>query len=285
MKHLKYYIYQLLQKTKKYNKIFFLIIILLFLTFYFYFTDLFFIKNKYKFLVIHIDTLISSENLDIDSLIREIKKQDYYGIILKVSSSGGNIEVLRIVNSLKEVNKTKICYIDGLATSAAYWICSITDYIIARPDSIVGNIGAYITIIDFTGFLRKIGVNITIIKSTPYKDIGSPYRELSDFEREHLKNLLNFLTEKFVEDLKSKRSNISDLALSGLWFIAEDAKKYNLIDEIGEFERVNSYIIERFNLSEDKIVFKNVYFRRRKSSFLDLFFNLLYNPLLEKIFI
>ncbi|MEM4460623.1 MAG: S49 family peptidase [Nanopusillaceae archaeon] len=246
---------------------------------------MFFIKNKYKFLVIHIDTLISSENLDIDSLIREIKKQDYYGIILKVSSSGGNIEVLRIVNSLKEVNKTKICYIDGLATSAAYWICSITDYIIARPDSIVGNIGAYITIIDFTGFLRKIGVNITIIKSTPYKDIGSPYRELSDFEREHLKNLLNFLTEKFVEDLKSKRSNISDLALSGLWFIAEDAKKYNLIDEIGEFERVNSYIIERFNLSEDKIVFKNVYFRRRKSSFLDLFFNLLYNPLLEKIFI
>lgn len=290
MKYLKYYIYQLLQRIKNSKKLIFLFFLILFLLLAIYFYKSFLkLGPKYYFLVINIDTLISSDELDIDSLIREIKDPKYYGIVLKIASGGGGIEVLRIIDSLKEVNKTKICYIDGLATSAAYWICSLSDYIIARADSTVGNIGAYITIMDISNFLKKLGINVTIIKSTPYKDIGSSYRELSDFERQYLQNVLKNLTERFIEDLKSKRGELEDIAISGLWFLAEDAKRYNLIDEIGEFERVKSYIVEKFNISEDSIVFEFRSFRKRRGSLLDIFFNLfnrlLHDPTIEKIFI
>ncbi|MEM5880131.1 MAG: S49 family peptidase [Candidatus Aenigmatarchaeota archaeon] len=290
MKHLRYYIYRLLQKIKNNKKLLVIFIFLfLILAFYSYLQGLILEKEKYTFLIVDIDTTISSKNLDIDSLLKELKNPQYFGIILKISSEGGDIEVIRLVNSLKEVNKTKICYIDGLATSAAYWICSLSDYIIARPDSIVGNVGAYTVILDLTGLLKKFGINVTIIKSTPYKDIGSFYRELTDFEKEYLENVLKSLTEKFIEDIKLKRQNINDIAFTGLWFLAEDAKKYGLVDEIGEFERVKRYITEKFNITEDLISFRIKDFKRKKFSILDIFFKLsnsfLYDLLSKKIFI
>ncbi|MEM4819378.1 MAG: S49 family peptidase [Nanopusillaceae archaeon] len=290
MKHLRYYIYRLLQKIKNNKKLLVIFIFLfLILAFYFYLQSLILEKEKYVFLIVDIDTTISSKNLDIDSLLRELKNPQYSGIILKISSEGGDIEVLRLVNSLKEINKTKICYIDGLATSAAYWICSLSDYIIARPDSIVGSVGAYTVILDLSGFLEKFGINVTIIKSTPYKDIGSFYRKLTDFEKEYLEYVLKSLTEKFIEDIKLKRQNINDIAFTGLWFLAEDAKRYGLIDEIGEFEMVKKYIIERFNITEDLILFRIKDFKRKKFSILDIFFklfnNFLYDSLSKKIFI
>lgn len=290
MKHLRYYIYRLLQKIKNNKKLLVIFIFLfLILAFYFYLQSLILEKEKYVFLIVDIDTTISSKNLDIDSLLKELKNPQYSGIVLKISSEGGDIEVLRLVNSLKEINKTKICYIDGLATSAAYWICSLSDYIIARPDSIVGSVGAYTVILDLSGFLEKIGINVTVIKSTPYKDIGSFYRKLTDFEKEYLEYVLKYLTEKFIEDIKLKRQNINDIAFTGLWFLAEDAKRYGLIDEIGEFEMVKKYIIERFNITEDLISFRIKDFKRKKFSILDIFFklfnNFLYDSLSKKIFI
>ncbi|MEM1896043.1 MAG: hypothetical protein QXR54_02605, partial [Nanopusillaceae archaeon] len=111
----------------------------------------------------------------------------------------------------------------------------------------------------------------------------------TDFEKEYLEYVLKSLTEKFIEDIKLKRQNINDIAFTGLWFLAEDAKRYGLIDEIGEFEMVKKYIIERFNITEDLILFRIKDFKRKKFSILDIFFklfnNFLYDSLSKKIFI
>lgn len=268
MKPLKYYIYQLLQKIKSKKKIFLLFLIV--------FLILFLIpeKKKVNFLLIEIDGTISSEKFDFDKMIDEIKNPLYDGIILKISSEGGTLETIRLINILKNINKTKICYINGIATSAAYWICSLSDYIIARSDSIVGNIGVYFVLTDLSDFLKKIGINITVIKGTPYKDIGSPYRKISEFEKEYIEKLVKNITNEFINDVKKRRENIKEIALSGLWFISYDAKEVGLIDKIGEFDEVKKYISKKYNIDERDIRIIKKSFEIRKFSIFEILKNI-----------
>jgi len=270
MNLLRSFIYQLRRITKR--PLFFIILSVLFsLIALFYISDLIFFKKKIRILEIIIDSEITSNKIDIDKLIYDIKSQNYDGILFVIDSPGGDISVLRIVNAIKSVNKAKFCYINGEATSAAYWICSLSDYIMAREDSIVGNIGAYIMIIDTSGLLNKLGINVSIIKSTPYKDIGTYYRSPTEFEREYLLNLTQEITNMFVEDVISNRRIKDNISISGLWFLSYRAKELGLIDEIGELEDIVDYIANYYNVSKRNIEIIRKDYKYKKSKYLGLF--------------
>ncbi|RDD52144.1 S49 family peptidase [Nanoarchaeota archaeon NZ13-N] len=267
----RFYIYRIRQIIRK--KVFLLIplFILIILLSVFLLKPHILPEKRVRILKINIDSLITSDNLNIDRLIDDLEGKNYDGILFVLNSPGGNLDILRIVNTLESIDTPKFCYINGEATSAAYWLCVHSDYIIARPDSIVGSIGAYIEVIDISKLLDKIGINVSIIKSTPYKDIGSGYRPLTEFELEYLKRVVERVTDDFVRDIASRRNISNNISLSGLWFLAKDAKDMNLIDDIGEYEKMLDYISKFYNTSKENIVFINKEYKYKKPWYSNIF--------------
>jgi len=269
MNLLRSFIYQLRRITKR--PLFFIITLTLAsLIVLFYIGGLILFKKKIKILEIVINSEITSDKIDIDGLIYDIKNQNYDGVLFVINSPGGDISVLRIVDTIKKVDKPKFCYINGEATSAAYWICSLSDYIMAREDSIVGNVGAYIMLVDISGLLNKFGINVSIIKSTPYKDIGTSYRSPTEFEIEYLLNTTQEITNMFIEDVISNRKIRDNVSISGLWFLSYKAKELGLIDDIGELNDIIDYIASYYNTSKSDIEIIRKSYEYKKPRYLNL---------------
>ncbi len=238
-------------------------------------------ENKKTVLILKIDDVITYDNLDIDSIVKTINSSKYDGLIFYINSPGGDISILKILYYLDKINSSIpiVCYIDHQATSAAYWLCSKSDYIISSPDSLVGNIGAYAIFIDSSKLLEKIGINITIIESTPHKTIGNVYYPLDDEEYKFIQETLDNITKMFIDDIKSKRNIHNEkLAFSGLPFYSFQAINIGLIDEIGDINSAKRKISELLNVSEDKINFIEVNFKVKKGILEKL---LLFNSLFE----
>jgi len=87
--------------------------------------------------------------------------------------------------------------------------------------------------------LKKIGIDVTPIKSAGSKDIGSPYREMTTEERQFFHDLISSFHNRFVGIVADGRGLHEDKVrtlASGKVFTAEQSKEYGLIDEIGYFD-------------------------------------------------
>lgn len=158
-------------------------------------------------------------------------------IILEINSPGGTVVATKeIVRAIHNFNKPVVAWIREIGASGGYWVASAADIIVADSISITGSIGVSGGYLEFSELFEKYGISYTQLVSGKYKDIGSPYKELTSEERELLLSKLNIIQELFIEDLKSNR-NLTNETLEKLstaeWFLGIEAKELGLIDIIG----------------------------------------------------
>ncbi len=114
------------------------------------------------------------------------------GVLLDINSPGGGVtdsdEIWRLIKEFRAENPDKpaMALFGSVAASGGYYIAAACDKIVARPTTITGSIGVIISSYDISEALSKIGVKgITLVSShTPYTDILSPMRPMTDDERE-----------------------------------------------------------------------------------------------------
>ena len=215
--------------------------------------------------VVKIDDIVSYKYLNIDRLYNFLEDFKGDGIILYIDSPGGGLETYKIVQAIKNLSVPKVCYIKYYGASAAYWICSQADYIIAEPYAITGSIGGIIMYLNFAELLKKIGIKPVIIKEGELKDLGNPYRNLTEYEKEILHRKLKIFVDKFRNDVLSKRNITNSSAVfSGEWFFGIEAKELGLIDNLGDYETAKDVIAEMLNTSKEDIAFVEVTFKKEK---------------------
>ena len=87
--------------------------------------------------------------------------------------------------------------------------------------------------------LNKIGVDLEIMKSGEFKDIGSPDRKLTKRERELLDVMIMDMQKQFVEAIVRGR-NLSlekvQAIADGRIFSGAQAKELGLVDFLGNFQ-------------------------------------------------
>jgi protease-4 len=92
---------------------------------------------------------------------------------------------------------------------------------------------------NFRQLLDKIGMVPVVIKSGPYKDTGSPTRDMQADEREILQSITSGIHQQFVlaiaEGRKMDRVQVEAVA-DGRIFTGEDAQARGLVDRLGNFE-------------------------------------------------
>ncbi len=177
-------------------------------------------------------------------LKRAFSRPDVAGVVLRINSPGGSVAPSQEIYSyIMEHRKEKRIYasIGTVGASGAYYVASACNRVYADGGSIVGSIGVIFTTSEIRGLLDKIGVRPVVIKSGKFKDVGSPFREMSPEERSYIKSLLDEIHRQFVRDVAAGRGlkveKVMKLA-DGRIFTGEQAVKLGLVDGVAPMWKV-----------------------------------------------
>ena len=170
------------------------------------------------------------------------KRKDVKGLLLKINSPGGSVAaVQRLYNKivkLKDIYKKPIvCYVPELCASGGYYVAVACDKIICAEGSVVGSVGVLLQVGNINALLKKIGINIEVIKSSKYKDMGSIFREMLPEERQMFEHLVNSVYEQFIDVIVKGRKLTKEQVMKfadGRIFIAKDAVQLQMIDSTGD---------------------------------------------------
>ena len=192
--------------------------------------------------VVEIEGAIADARDAIEHIRRFREDEDIKAIVVRINSPGGAVgpsqEIYREIRKTIET-KHVIASMGAVAASGGYYVACAANGIVANPGTITGSIGVIMGFTNFRQLLDKIGMVPVVIKSGPYKDTGSPTREMREDEREILQSLTNDIHDQFVsaiaEGRQMDRSQVA-AAADGRIFSGEDAKSRGLVDRLGNFE-------------------------------------------------
>lgn len=166
-------------------------------------------------------------------------------IIFDINSPGGTAAGLTgISNKIYSYRgkKPMIAISNTLMASAAYFIGSAADEIVADPDSLTGSIGSIMVHLDYSAYLEKEGIKPTILQYGKNKSDGNPYEPLSDNAKEQLQGIVDEFGEQFVSAVAKNRgvtiSKIKSDFGQGQVFKANKAKEIGMVDRIATLEQV-----------------------------------------------
>jgi protease-4 len=192
--------------------------------------------------VIPIQGKIQDPDRIIDQLIAFRRDDQIKAIILKINSPGGGVGPSQEIytETRRTAQKKKVvASLGSLAASGAYYIASAADKIIANPGTLTGSIGVLMEFIRVEELLEKIGIEMEVIKSGEFKDIGSPNRKMTDREKTMLMNLIEDIRDQFVTAVAQGRKMPKEKALAladGRIFSGREAKELGLVDHLGNFQ-------------------------------------------------
>lgn len=156
----------------------------------------------------------------IASAMREASADDRVGgIFVRMESPGGVVaggleSATKQIRSLREAAGGKPIWVYAdMAASAAYWISSAADRILASPVGLVGSIGAVIVHEDWSGAAEKAGVVVTPIQFGAKKTDGAPWAPLSAAAKADLQAEIDEVGMRFVRDVAAGRRQLSVEAL------------------------------------------------------------------------
>ena len=188
------------------------------------------------------------------------KNPSIKAIILEINSPGGSaVASEEIANALKKTNKTTVAWIREVGASGAYWIASASNHIVADRVSITGSIGVIASYLEFPGLLDRYNITYQRLISGKYKDIGSPFRELTDEEKNILQQNLDVIRDYFVSEVaKNRHMNKKDVdrIANGMFYLGVQAKDLGLIDEIGGKDEVIGFIEKKDGITAEIAEYK-----------------------------
>ena len=161
-------------------------------------------------------------------------------LLLRVDSPGGAVgptqEIYREILRFRRSGRKVVASLGSVAASGGYYIALAADKIYSYPGTVTGSIGVVMVLPNAEKLLDTLGLRFTIIKSAPFKDIGSPLRKLTDSDRKIFQRLIDDTYRQFVMAVSKGRHMSFEKAkkiADGSVFSGERAKKLGLVDELG----------------------------------------------------
>lgn len=145
------------------------------------------------------------------------------------------------VKGTKAERRPVYAAIDALGASAAYMVAVHADRIVANPAGMVGSIGVIVQGFKVNNLMQKVGVDPYTYATGPLKATLSPYSPETPQQQALIKQLANGALDVFKHDVLLHRPHL-DVSTPDLWsgrlWIAADAKRIGLIDQVAVLEDV-----------------------------------------------
>lgn len=163
-------------------------------------------------------------------------------VLVHINSPGGGVAASQaLYHALMKLREEKpvVASMASVAASGGYYVACAADSIVAEEGTLTGSIGVIATFLRTEELFQKIGLDVTVVKSGRYKDVGSPHREITDEERAYLGDLLDNVYDQFLRAISEGRGmpvdRVRDLA-QGRLYTGEQARQSGLIDRVGSYE-------------------------------------------------
>jgi len=164
-------------------------------------------------------------------------------ILLDVDSPGGSAaQVPEMADEIRRSRGSKpiVAIANTQAASAAYWLASQADEIVASPSAFVGSIGVWTAHEDLSAALEMEGVKMTLVASTPEKVEGNPFEALSEDARADMQSVVDEFYGLFLRDVAKGRGvstgTVREEYGKGRQLTAQRALKAGMIDRVATFD-------------------------------------------------
>lgn len=185
--------------------------------------------------------------VDATETIRQLKALEHNsqvkGIFIRVDSPGGVVtpshEIYEEIRRVRDGGMPIIVSMGTLAASGGYYVSAPATRIVANPQTLTGSIGVIMEFPVLKGVMDKIGVKVEVVKSRVHKDIGSPFRDMTDQDRELLQGVVADAYDQFVTIVSTERKIPEDSVRAfadGRIMTGRQALALGLVDTLGTFE-------------------------------------------------
>ena len=162
-------------------------------------------------------------------------------IVLDIDSGGGMVsgteELASVIRSLQKPTVAYTC-------SAAYWIASACDKVVAAPFAdAIGSIGTMLSFQDFAPFLEKYGVKVHELYAPESTEKNKWYRDLKEGNEKTVLQNLSDTNARFISSVKAYRPDAKEEVFKGNTYNAKKAKAMGLIDEIMTLNDIISQLV------------------------------------------
>lgn len=192
-----------------------------------------------KVAVLRVEDVILDSQIYLDSIDAIAKDDDIKALVVRIDSPGGSVGPSQeIYSELKELGKELpiVASIGGVGASGGYYIACAAEKIYANPGSITGSIGVIAQFASYEKLLDWAKIDVEVIKSGKYKDVGSSFREMSEADKRYIQNLIDNVYSQFklvVANARNLDTKQIDKVAEGKIYTGEQALNLKLIDELG----------------------------------------------------
>ena len=156
-------------------------------------------------------------------------------IALQISSPGGTVTgVEELANKVRNLQKPSMAYTDSEMASAAYWIGSATDRVVASPSSTVGSIGVYLAIPDYSKAAEMAGIKMVVLKSGKFKGAGIEGTSLNADQVSNLQASVDGIHTDFKAAVNAKRKMVQADSMEGQTFSGKQAASNGLVGALAD---------------------------------------------------
>ncbi len=185
--------------------------------------------------------------VDATETVRQLKalerNSQVKGILIRVDSPGGVVgpshEIYEEIRRVRDDGTPIIVSMGSLAASGGYYVSAPATRIVANPQTLTGSIGVIMEFPVIKGVMDKIGVKVEVVKSRVHKDIGSPFRDMTDQDHELLQGVVTDAYDQFVSIVSTERKIPEDSVRAfadGRIMTGRQALALGLVDTLGTFE-------------------------------------------------
>lgn len=164
------------------------------------------------------------------------------GVLLDIDSPGGGAtasEAIYMAVRRLAAEKPVVAWIRGVGGSGAYFAACGATRILTFPSAIVGSIGVLSVRPILADALQRIGAQVMVTTTGPWKDLGAPWRPPNDADRAKERELVEAIFGRFVHAVASARrldgERLTRVTTGEIWLGAQ-ALDLGLVDGICDDE-------------------------------------------------
>lgn len=186
-----------------------------------------------------------ASTIELRSLLRAAARdEDVTGILLRVDSPGGSVSgTADLADDIASITQRKKCvaYVEDTCCSAALWVASQCSAIYSNRTAIIGSIGTYMAIEDYSRLAANQGIEVHVLSTGKHKGAGVPGAAITSEQLAHFQQTVDDLNEHFLSAVSKgrgmSRSRLTEYADGRVW-VGEQAVEIGLIDGIASFDDV-----------------------------------------------
>jgi ClpP class serine protease len=188
-----------------------------------------------------------TDYLDIQKATKEALDRGAQGMLFQIDSSGGMVRGCSdLAQHIKGLPIPTMAYTDSRCNSAAYWLASACNQVMASNSSDVGSIGVILPWVDMTKVWEVGG-----LKYDPFVNAGADLKgagagpSLTDTQKKHLQEAVDHVGKNFQQFISDNRSAINSEVFRAGTYFGDQAQEVGLIDGVGSYDDAYKKLLTR----------------------------------------